>query len=171
MSRSIALCGLFAVQALCCAYFLMDITWDLLWPGAINTLGDSDIVEAIVTAALFLSLAFTVAELRTLLRRHDHLEDQIKLASGAFGDVLEQHFRDWGLTSAEREIAILAIKGFSVAEMAGLRDTRQGTVKAQCASVYRKADVSGRLQLLSIFLDDLMAEELIQSTLPEGRAI
>lgn len=166
MSRTAVLWSLFALQAICCAYFLMDIAWDLLWPASINRFADSDVLEALVTIALFFGLAFTGNELRRLLARHDQLEDQIKVASGAFTEVMEARFKNWSLTSAEREIAILAIKGFSIAEMAELRDTKQGTVKAQCASVYKKADVAGRLQLLSIFLDDLMADNLVTSTQP-----
>lgn len=161
MSRAAVLWSLFALQAICCAYFLMDIAWDLLWPTAINTLAESDVIEALVTIALFFGLAFTGNELRQLLTRQDQLEEQIKVASGAFSEVMEARFKNWSLTSAEREIAILAIKGFSIAEMADLRDTKQGTVKAQCASVYKKADVAGRLQLLSVFLDDLMADDLL----------
>ncbi|SLN16495.1 hypothetical protein ROA7450_00435 [Roseovarius albus] len=166
MTRSTILWPLFALQALCCAYFLMDITWDMLWPGAVNWLAESDGIEALVTLALFLSMAFSANELRQVLHRQNRLEDQIKIASGAFCEVLEQRFNDWSLTSAEREVAILAIKGFSIAEMAELRRTKQGTVKAQCASVYRKADVAGRLQLLSVFLDDLLAEKLVTSGQP-----
>jgi len=161
MSRAAVLWSLFALQAICCAYFLMDITWDLLWPTSVNSLADSDVLEALVTIALFFGLAFTGNELRQILTRQDKLEEQIKVASGAFSEVMEARFKDWSLTSAEREIAILAIKGFSIAEMADLRETKQGTVKAQCAAVYKKADVTGRLQLLSIFLDDLMAEDLV----------
>ncbi|WP_419909117.1 helix-turn-helix transcriptional regulator [Hoeflea sp.] len=141
----------------------MDIAWDLIWPQSINRLAESDVVEAVVTIALFLSLAFTASELRQFLKRQDHLEDQIKVASGAFSEVLRTRFDAWSLTSAEREVALLAIKGFSIAEMADLRDTKQGTIKAQCASVYRKADVAGRVQLLSVFLDDLLAEDLVRS--------
>lgn len=166
MSRAAVLWSLFALQAICCAYFLMDFTWDLLWPASMNRFADSDVLEALVTIALFFGLAFTGNELRQLLTRQDQLEAQIKVASGAFTEVMEARFKDWSLTSAEREIAILAIKGFSIAEMAELRDTKQGTVKAQCASVYKKADVAGRLQLLSIFLDDLMADSLVASTQP-----
>lgn len=139
----------------------MDIMWDLLWPNATNWLAENDIVEALVTVALFFGLAFTGNELRQILTRQEELEDQIKVASGAFNEVMEARFKSWSLTSAEREIAILAIKGFSIAEMPDLRKTKQGTVKAQCAAVYKKADVAGRLQLLSIFLDDLMAEDLV----------
>ncbi len=166
MSRTVVLWSLFALQAICCAYFLMDITWDLLWPSSMNRFTDSDVLEALVTIALFFGLAFTGNELRQLLTRHDQLQDQIKIASGAFNEVMEERFKNWSLTSAERVIAILAIKGFSIAEMAELRDTKQGTVKAQCASVYKKADVTGRLQLLSIFLDDLMTDSLVASTQP-----
>lgn len=163
MSRKAALWSLFALQAVCCGYFLMDIAWDLLWPDSFNSMAESDVVETLVTVALFFSLAFTANELRNLLSRQDHLEQQIKVASGAFNDVLEARFGAWSLTDAERQVAILAIKGFSIAEIADLRETKQGTVKAQCAAVYRKANVAGRLQLLSTFLDDLMADDLIQT--------
>ena len=163
MSRTAILWTLLALLSICCAYFLMDTAWDLLWPTAINPVADSDALEALVTFALFLCLLFTGSELRTLLNRQDQLEDQIKVASGAFNEVMEARFKSWSLTSAEREVAILAIKGFSIAEMADIRETKQGTVKAQCASVYRKADVAGRLQLLSIFLDDLMSDSLVTS--------
>ncbi len=164
MSRAAILLSLFALQAICCAYFLMDIAWDMLWPASINKIADSDTLEILVTVALFFGLAFTGNELRQILRRQNQLEDQIKVASGAFSEVMEARFQDWSLTGAEREIAILAIKGFSIAEMVTLRDTKQGTVKAQCASVYKKADVAGRVQLLSIFLDDLMADDLVSAT-------
>jgi DNA-binding NarL/FixJ family response regulator len=65
--------------------------------------------------------------------------------------------------TAEREVAILTTKGFSNAEIADLRETKQGTNKAQCASVFKEADVAGRLQLLSVFLDDLMSDDLVKT--------
>ncbi|WP_299152038.1 hypothetical protein [uncultured Tateyamaria sp.] len=161
-SRRTTLWILFCVQALCCGYFLIDIFFDFFLRQYTNTLADSDIVEAIVTLALFLGLAFSGAELRRLMRRQDKITDQLKVASGAFSDLLDVRFSEWQLTEAERAVAVLAIKGYSVADMAQLRNTAQGTVKAQCAALYRKADVSGRLQLLSLFLDDLMADTLIE---------
>lgn len=160
-TRRTILWTLFTIQALCCAYFLTDIFFDLVIPAHTVALADSDVVEAIVTIALFFGLAFTGSELRQMMRREDRITDQLKVASGAFTDLLEVRFEEWRLTEAERAVAVLAIKGYSVAEMAELRATAQGTVKAQCAALYRKADVSGRLQLLSLFLDDLMADTLI----------
>ncbi len=161
--RRTILWSLFAVQALCCAYFLLDTGLDFFRPTAINPLADSDTVEGLITIALFFGLAFTASELRRLLNRQSEMTDQLKVASGAFTELLETRFGEWRLSPAERDIAILSLKGFSVAEMAELRNSAQGTVKAQCAALYRKAGVSGRLQLLSVFLEDLLADSLIEA--------
>jgi DNA-binding CsgD family transcriptional regulator len=173
MTRTGFLWALFTLQALCCGYFLLDIAFDFLRPanpsstrGGLAGFADSDLVEAAVTLALFLGLAFTGSELYQLLRRQSHMSDLLKVASGAFSEVLEARFRDWGLTVAERDVAVLAIKGYAIADIAALRATKLGTVKAQCAAVYRKAEVSGRLELISLFLDDLIDEELIPAKAP-----
>ena len=163
LDRHFILWALFSVQAFCCAFFLYDMTLDWLGAAAVNPFLDSDTLEGIITIALFLGLAFTASELRRLFRRQSEITDQLKVASGAFSELLETRFDEWGLSPAERDVAILAIKGFSVAEMAELRSAAQGTVKAQCAALYRKAGVSGRLQLLSLFLDDLMADTLVKA--------
>ena len=68
------------------------------------------------------------------------------------------------LTPSERDVAMLSIKGLSIADMAGLRETKEGTIKAQCNAVYRKAGVTGRPQLLSLFIEELMAESLVADT-------
>ena len=48
----------------------------------------------------------------------------------------------------------------ATSEIASLRDTSEGTVKAQTNAIFRKADVSGRPQLLSHFIDDLISDPL-----------
>jgi DNA-binding CsgD family transcriptional regulator len=84
-------------------------------------------------------------------------------------DVMNERFDEWGLTPAERDVALFAIKGLSIADIAQLRSTSEGTVKAQTAAIYRKAGVSGRPQLLSLFIDDLM-EGGIAAAVGEGPA-
>ena len=64
-------------------------------------------------------------------------------------------------------MALFAIKGLSTQEIAALRNTREGTVKAQTNAIYRKAGVSGRPQLLSLFIEDLMDDALAGHDLPE----
>ena len=94
--------------------------------------------------------------LRATTRRNRRVEDQLRAASGAFAELLQERFTEWGLTPAERDVALFAIKGMSTKESAGMRDSSEGTVKAQTNAIYRKAGVVGRTQLLSLFIDDLM---------------
>ena len=95
---------------------------------------------------------------RAVLERNK-AQERLRRASGAFLDLLEERFGEWGLTPAERDVALFAIKGMSTAENAVLRTTSEGTVKAQTNAIYRKAGVSGRAQLLSLFIDDLMHDD------------
>jgi DNA-binding CsgD family transcriptional regulator len=67
-------------------------------------------------------------------------------------------------------VALFAIKGMSTAEIAGLRRVSEGTVKAQTAAIYRKAGVSGRPQLLSLFIEDLLGAAPAGSGLAAGPA-
>ncbi|NNF80954.1 MAG: hypothetical protein HKN05_23270 [Rhizobiales bacterium] len=43
--------------------------------------------------------------------------------------------------------------GLSLAEIADIRNTKQGTIKTQCNAIYQKAGVTGRPQLLSLFIE------------------
>ena len=97
--------------------------------------------------------------MRRVVRDRNTAQERLRRASGAFMDLLEERFAEWGLTPAERDVALFAIKGMSTAEISALRATSEGTVKAQTNAIYRKAGVSGRSQLLSLFIDDLMRDE------------
>src|SRR5690606_29210893 len=95
-------------------------------------------------------------------------QEQLRRASTAFLDLLNERFDDWALTPAERDVALFAIKGMSTGEIAGLRSTSAGTVKAQTNAIYRKAGVSGRPQLLSLFIEDLM-DDRIRPAMAQGK--
>jgi DNA-binding NarL/FixJ family response regulator len=159
--RHLLLWSLFSVQAAGCVFFLYDYVRDALGLTTDNFLTRSDALEVTVTLVMFAGLAFTGSELRRLFSQQARLSDQLAVASGAFDAVMRARFDTWHLTDAERDVAILALKGFSIAEIAGLRNTAQGTAKAQAAAVYRKAGVAGRLQLLSLFLEELMGDGLV----------
>ena len=65
-------------------------------------------------------------------------------------------FQGWGLSASEAEVALFAIKGFQVAEIARLRGLASGTVRSQLRQVYAKAGVNSRSMLLALFFDDLL---------------
>jgi DNA-binding CsgD family transcriptional regulator len=95
--------------------------------------------------------------------RTERVEAQLRVAAGAFADLVDERFNDWGLTPAEFDVAWFAMKGMSTQEIADLRETSEGTVKAQSNAIYRKAGVTGRYQLLSLFVDELMNEAALVS--------
>lgn len=109
---------------------------------------------------LILGVVMSATLLLRSIRRQQAAEESLRLASGAFMDVLQERFAEWELTPAEKDVALFAIKGLSTADIAGLRNTSEGTVKAQTNAIYRKAGVSGRPQLLSLFIDELMNDPI-----------
>lgn len=117
-------------------------------------------IELAAAAGLIIGTISSSVALRLARRRMVAIEAQLRAASGAFHDLLEERMSDWALTPAEREVALFAIKGMTTAEIAQLRATSEGTVKAQTAAVYRKAGVSSRPQLLSLFIEELMDDGL-----------
>jgi DNA-binding CsgD family transcriptional regulator len=149
--------GLVAVTALqfaCALYFLGDILSEL---PEFRTDPLHPALEGLAVGVFWVGSVWGTRQLAAVLRRTQRLEEGMRAATGAFLDLLEENFARWGLTPSERDVALLAIKGLSIAEIAQIRATREGTIKAQCAAIYRKAGVSGRAQLLSLFIEDLMA--------------
>ncbi len=141
-----------------CAVFLL---WDILssvfgLPVAPLNWQVYELVQLGTAAGLVIGVGMGAHMIRTARRRTERAESALRAASGAFMEVLEERFADWNLTPAERDVALFAIKGLSIQEIATLRNTSDGTVKAQTNAIYRKAGVNGRPQLLSLFIEELM---------------
>ena len=160
MKRITAYLLIFLVQAVCAVFFVSDILSSLL---GIRTTPISwemrEMLEIGAAVGLILGVTLGGLMLRQTLRRQHRAEERLRRASVAFSDLLQERFVEWGLTPSERDVALFAIKGMSTAEIATLRVTSEGTVKAQTNAIYRKAGVSGRPQLLSLFIDDLMRDD------------
>lgn len=145
------------IQFVCAFFFISQILTSVL--GLPYQPLSWQIVELIeIGAALGLLLGVLLGgfALRQSTIRTQRAEEALRRASSAFMQVLEERFVEWGLTPAERDVALFAIKGMSTQEIALLRSTSEGTVKAQTNAIYRKAGVNGRPQLLSLFIEDLM---------------
>lgn len=160
--ETLVLSGLLIVQAGCALFFLLDVIadfggWELL-PNARVHHG----VELVAVAVLIWGIFRTAVEMRRVRTRQVRIEAQLRVAAGAFLELLEEHFEAWALTPSERDVALLAIKGLSISEIAEIRQTKDGTVKSQCNAIYSKAGVTGRQQLLSLFIEDLMADGVLQ---------
>ena len=154
--RALVLAALLVLQTLCTVFFIADVVGDLLMDGP----DLHSIFEAAVSGALGLGVVFTGLEMRRTLERSHRAEAAVSVASGAFAELIAGYFERWKLTPAESDVALFALKGFDVAEIAELRGSAAGTVRAQLTRVYAKAGVSNRTQLLAVFTDDLLAGAL-----------
>jgi len=69
---------------------------------------------------------------------------------------LDDQFERWNLSPAEKEVALLLLKGLSHKEIAEIRSVTEATARQQARAVYKKAGLSGRHDLAAFFLEDLM---------------
>lgn len=72
------------------------------------------------------------------------------------GVSIGHQFDRWGLTPAERDVALLLLKGLTHREVAAVRKVSERTTRQQAREIYRKADLSGRSELAAFFLEDLL---------------
>jgi DNA-binding CsgD family transcriptional regulator len=133
-------------------------------------------IEIVAFLVAISGVAGTTIQLRRALRRARALQEDLvgtrveleRSRSEAeallrrLGSAIDHHFDRWELTSAERGIALLVLKGLSYKEIATVRGTTERTVRHQAVAIYRKADVAGRAELAAFFLQDLL--------LPSGQA-
>lgn len=139
-----------ALQVGCCVVFAADVAVEL---------GEFTIHESFELAgviALAVGSFISIDQYRKLLRRNTKVERELDAASGAFQAVIEQHFDDWQLTDAERDVALLSIKGVPISEIAVMRQTQTGTIKAQNAAIYRKSGVSSRTELVTVMIEEMI---------------
>ncbi|MGC3940573.1 helix-turn-helix transcriptional regulator [Roseobacter sp. EG26] len=145
------------IQCLCGAYFLWEILASILGlPSVPLRWSLRELVEAGASIGLILG-AFLGVRLAFVAQNATNRADTARrITSGEFTTVVDGYLVDLGLTSAETEVAWFVLKGMSLAEIADLRQTRIGTVKAQCTAIYKKAGVTGKSQLFSQLVEDIL---------------
>lgn len=122
------------------------------------------IVAALVSAtALWLgwwrSRQAVVAMARSLEERRaerDAWRASAEKVLDGLGRAIDRQFDTWGLTPAEREIALLILKGHGHKQIAGLTGRSERTVRQHAVTVYGKAGLGSRAELAAFFLQDLI---------------
>jgi DNA-binding CsgD family transcriptional regulator len=102
----------------------------------------------------------SVRELRRSLQdrqaERDAWRQSAQHALHGLGEAIDRQFDTWDLTPAEREVALLLMKGYSHKAIARRTHRSDQTVRQHAAAVYRKAALGGRAELSAFFLEDLM---------------
>ena len=143
-----------------------------IWEDPNMTLGEI-LLELVEPSMIVLTAAGVIYLLQRTNRQHEEqlslLRDlEVARAEGAqwrsdmrevlkgLGSAIDAQFDRWHLTPAEREVAMLMLKGLSHKEIAAVREASERTVRQQARAIYGKANLSGRAALSAFFLEDLL---------------
>lgn len=96
------------------------------------------------------------AELLETKKSYQDWKIKAQSSSQELGRLIESQFSLWHLSDSERDVALLLIKGFSMKEIASVRQTHEKTVRQQSTNIYKKSGLSGRQELAAFFLEDML---------------
>lgn len=153
--RAAAPIAIIALQLIAALYFVYDSLADL----SDETSGGVTLELVMECFAAFSLMAGVVFGLRHLSSISSELGSKrlsLERAQSAFADHLTPRFAEWRLTASEREVAMFALKGLEISEIARLRGAAAGTVRAQLSQIYAKAQVISQAMLVSLFIEDLL---------------
>lgn len=101
------------------------------------------------------SLAETSRALAERQAERDAWRASAEQALTGLGVAIDRQFGVWQLSRAEREVALLLLKGLGHKQVAAALGRSERTVRQQAVDVYRKAGVQGRSELAAFFLADI----------------
>jgi DNA-binding CsgD family transcriptional regulator len=83
------------------------------------------------------------------------------------GAAIDKQFSEWHLTPAEREVALLLLKGYSHKHIAAATARSERTARQHAAAVYEKAGLGSRAELAAFFLDGLILPAMNHTAVEE----
>ena len=147
------------VQFLCIIFFIWNFSVSIF--GFRTEALDWRLIESIeISAALGLIIGgiVSIGFMRSAMQQVDSARESLRLAAGAFEEVVDRRLDEWMLSTAEKDVAWFSIKGFNTNEIAALRGSSPGTIKVQLASIYKKTGVKSRAEFVSTLIDDLVVD-------------
>lgn len=101
----------------------------------------------------------TLVETRQMLASSAAERDAWRVSAEAalaeLGHAIDERFVAWGLTAAEREVALQLLKGRSHKQIASTTGRSERTVRQHAVAVYQKPGLHGRAELAAFFLEDV----------------
>lgn len=157
LKRPPVIWGLVVVQVACGSYFLWEVlasvlqlpTFPLRWQ-------TREFVEIGASFGLILGAFLGIQLARSASLEAARAAAVHRLTPAEFKAVVQDYFDDLGLTQAEAETGWHLLKGLSMADIAKSRGTDITKVKLHCKAIYRKAGVTGKRQLFSYLIRNIL---------------
>ncbi|MFN4203311.1 MAG: helix-turn-helix transcriptional regulator [Tabrizicola sp.] len=114
------------------------------------------VIEFVATLGLGLAFVLIRSDMRRIAAEGQADRERLMSIRSDFDRLLTLKFREWGLSRAETDVALLTVRGLKIAEIARLRSAQAGTVKSQLSSIFRKSGYSTRTELVAGLFDELL---------------
>ena len=149
------------VKAVAFLFFLFDIIFDvrdhILDAAMYETFELVHLLfEGFAVVAIGAGIWLTFQYQSVLKEQANSAEQNLYYLRNDFDSLLRKKFESWGFTDAEREIAILVLRGFTNAQIAELRETKVGTVKVQIHKLIQKTNSASRTDFMAVFMDEFL---------------
>lgn len=158
--RNLIVLGLFA------SFFVLDIILDLKEGIPLSHVWHEVALFILAIGAVIWQIKIIIsknthintlnAELLETKKSYQDWKLKAQAPSYELGRLIESQFSIWHLSESEKDVALLLIKGFSMKEIADVRQTHEKTVRQQATSIYKKSGLSGRQELAAFFLEDML---------------
>lgn len=144
------------IQLLAGSVFFIDLLLETQLTGM--SVVDTLHVVTEFLAIVFLFLGFWLARRALTRLKIERDTNTLKLQSlrGEFDTILMRRFADWGLSEAQKDVALLTLRGLKIADIAATRGTAEGTIKAHMNAVFRAANVHTRGELTGLFMEEFL---------------
>jgi DNA-binding CsgD family transcriptional regulator len=147
-----------ALQSVSAIYFVFDGVNDFLDQSG-HGFSLELMMECVAAIALLGGVVLGIRFLVRTAKELAHKERTLAKARGALAEHISLRFEEWRLTPGEGEVALFALKGYDVSEIARLRGAASGTVRSQLSQIYTKAHVTSQAMLVSLFIEDLLDKD------------
>ena len=134
-------------------FFIQDIYIDIVIEGKDFS---HVFIESGVFTAILLALALELRHVVQLSSTVSNTQQEVSRLKKHLNDLIHEEFNHWKLTKTEQEIAIMLIKGFSMQEIAEIRNVKEKSVRQQATGIYSKSNLSNRYELTSHFIEDFL---------------
>ena len=136
-------------------FFLFDVVFDLRDHFSDGTPYSKDeVIHLVFEGGAVVALFFGMVSLfkYTSFLKNQNIKAQMQLSALKvdFDEYVRSQFAKWELTVAEKDVALLLLRGLNTSDIADLRSVSVGTIKVQAHKIFGKSGVSSRVEFIDI---------------------
>ena len=142
-------------------FFLFDVVFDLRDHFSDGTPYSKDeVIHLVFEGGAVVALFFGMVSLfkYTSFLKNQNIKAQMQLSALKvdFDEYVRSQFAKWELTVAEKDVALLLLRGLNTSDIADLRSVSVGTIKVQAHKIFGKSGVSSRVEFMALFMDEFI---------------